>query len=300
MKHASTARALAPAKVNLFLKVLGRRPDGFHALETLFQAVDLCDELRVERGAPGVRLRVDGPDLGPAEDNLAHRAARAFLDHAGLAATAGVDVRLAKRIPAGAGLGGGSSDAAATLRCLAALWPGTVGGRDLAALAMALGSDVPFFLGPAGLALGEGRGERLEALDPLPPGHLVLVLPPVHVATGGAYAALARSREGRDAPVPRPRTGARVPRAWSDVAALAENDFEAVVPGIHPPVAAALEALRAAGARPALLSGSGGACFGVFPRRAEAEGAAADLSRALGWPALAVRTLPRIPDPDLD
>ncbi|GMV04788.1 MAG: 4-diphosphocytidyl-2-C-methyl-D-erythritol kinase [Gemmatimonadota bacterium] len=293
------ARALAPAKVNLFLRVLGRRADGFHDLETLFQAVDLFDEVRVARGAPGVRLRVDGPDLGPPEDNLVHRAARAFLERTGLAAADGVDVDLAKRIPAGAGLGGGSSDAAATLRCLAALWPGRVPGLALHEIASSLGSDVPFFLGPSGLAWGKGRGELLEPADPLPTAHLVLVVPPVHVATGGAYAALARSRGEGIARAPGGKE-ARPPRTWDDVATLAENDFEAVVPGAYAPVAAALEALRAAGARPALLSGSGSACFGVFPGAGEAEEAARALAASLGGAALAVRTLSAIPDPDLD
>lgn len=296
MSPAAAARAPAPAKVNLVLRVLGRRADGFHDLETLLQAVDLCDEVRVARGAPGVRLRVDGPDLGPPEDNLVHRAARAFLHRAGLAATEGVDIDLAKRIPAGAGLGGGSSDAAATLRCLAALWPGVVPGPVLHEIASSLGSDVPFFLGPSGLAWGRGRGELLEPADALPTAHLVLVLPPVHVATGGAYAALARRRVEGAARAPGGGMEAPPPRTWDEVAALARNDFEAVVPGAYAPVAASLEALRAAGARPALLSGSGGACFGVFPSAGEAEEAARALAASLGWAAVAVRTLSRIPE----
>lgn len=293
----ASVRVRAPAKVNLFLRILGRRPDGFHEIETLFQAVDLADEVTVVRGRPGVRLEVDGPDLGPVEQNLAHRAARLYLEGAGVAATDGVTVRLRKRIPAGAGLGGGSSDAAAVLRCMDVLWAGALAPPDLALAAASLGSDVPFFLGAAGaLALGRGRGEILRALPPLPEARLVLVLPPVHVATGPAYGALA-ARRVVEPPNPRePWDPARLALGWAGVAQDAENDFEAVVPPLHPPVASSLRALRAAGAAPALLSGSGAACFGVFPGPDAAAAAAGDLSRALGWSAVEVRTLPGLPE----
>jgi len=289
-------RAEAPAKVNLYLRVLHRRPDGFHELETLFQAVALSDRLLVTRGGVGVTLRVDGPDLGPVEDNLVHRAASAFLARGGLAGE-GVEIDLEKRIPAGGGLGGGSSDAAATLRCMDALWPGAVPSAALREVAASLGSDVPFFLGSSGLALGRGRGERLESLPPLPTRWLVLVLPPVHVATGSAYAALARPLEGEAA---LPDGGWPPPGwvpSWTDVEARAVNDFQAVVPAAHPAVAASLQALEQAGARPALLSGSGAACFGLFSGKAEAEEAARETRVALGWPALAVPTLARLPGP---
>lgn len=301
MTASRTARVGAPAKVNLLLRVLDRRDDGFHELETLFQAVDLQDDVRVQVG-PGVTgrvsLQLDGPDLGAPEDNLAVRAARAFLA-AAVIVDVGVTVRLVKRTPAGAGLGGGSSDAAAVLRCLGALHPGRVAQDRLERLALELGSDVPFFLGPGAFAVGRGRGERLTPLPPLPTGHLVLVLPPVHVATGGAYAALARHRlaHPRDpgAPAPIPDAG----WGWAEVAALAMNDFEAVVPAAHPPVAAALEALRAVGARPALLSGSGAACFGLFPDAAAAGRAAETLTARLEVPTVAIRTLTSLPEVEL-
>lgn len=286
------ARVAAPAKVNLLLRVLERRGDGFHDLETLFQAVDLCDEVEVTTGGKGVRLQVEGPDLGPLPENLAYRAAGGFLSWAGLAGE-GVAVRLRKRIPAGAGLGGGSSDAAAVLRCLDALWPGIAPTTLLAELALSLGSDVPFFLGPAGLALGRGRGERLTPLPPLPTGHLVLVLPPVHVATGGAYGSLAALRE--EGALPRRASLPEGDWSWEDVATLAENDFEEVVPVRHPEVAASLGALRDTGARPVLLSGSGAACFGVFRGDAVARDAATRIGSRLGWAALPVPTLSELP-----
>lgn len=288
----------APAKVNLLLRVLHRRPDGFHELESLFQAIDLCDRVVVARGGEGVRLLVEGPDLGPVEQNLAHRAARAFLDALGEGSGSGVAIRLEKRIPAGAGLGGGSSDAAAVLRCMNTLWGDPLAAADLSAVGASLGSDVPFFLGGCALAWGRGRGEELVGLPPLPVARMVVVLPPVHVATGGAYGALARHREDHPA---QPRPGwdpAALGAGWDAVASAAVNDFEAVVPALHPPVAASLDALRRAGADLTLLSGSGGACFGLFAGAAAAEEAAREVASALGWAALAVRTLERLPDPE--
>lgn len=293
MKGRRACLIRAPAKVNLYLEVGGRRADGFHEIDTLFQAVSLWDEVRVERVPAGVDLRVDGPDLGPAEANLAVRAARAFLAEVG--SPEGVRIELTKGIPAGAGLGGGSSDAAAVLRAMDALWDGPIGTVRLAALGAELGSDVPFFLGESPLARGRGRGEVLEPVPPLPPADLVLVLPPVHVATGGAYAALGRRSDGgleraMEAPF-LPPTG------WADVALVARNDFQEVVASTHPEVRRSLQALRDAGARPSLLSGSGAACFGVFPDQATAAAVAEVLGGGLGWPVRAVRTLQDFPAP---
>lgn len=297
MSGSAGFRILAPAKVNLWLRVLGRRPDGFHELDTLFQAVDLCDEVTVSRrDQAGVGLRVEGADVGPARENLAYRAALAFRDAAGPgAASGGVEILLRKRIPAGAGLGGGSSDAAAVLRCMNAVWGNPLVPAVLVEVGASLGSDVAFFLGGSALARGRGRGERLESLPSLPEARLVLVLPPAHVATGPAYGALARHRM-----VHGPGSSDVPPDAtpsWRVLAGWAVNDFELVVPLAHPPVAASLAALRTSGARPALLSGSGGACFGVFPDGEGATAAAARISEELGWPAVPVRTLDRFPAP---
>jgi 4-diphosphocytidyl-2-C-methyl-D-erythritol kinase len=294
------ARVSAPAKVNLFLRVLGRRADGFHELETLFQAVDLCDDIEVRpTRESGVGLVLHGPDLGPWQENLAVRAARGFLELAALTGNPGVEVALRKGIPAGAGLGGGSSDAASVLRCMAALWPDAVGWPRLMDLGAALGSDVPFFMGRTTLALAGGRGEVLTPLPPLPTGHLVLVLPPVHVGTAEAYAALARLRAEHPEVAPQPGSSLSFHRTvtWSALRGLAANDFESVVPALHPEVETSLGALRRSGGDPTLLSGSGGACFGVYPGEAQARSAAEALSTRLGWPARAVRTLDHIPVP---
>ena len=290
------AATLAPAKVNLFLRVFDRRRDGYHELETLFQAIDLADEVRVERGGGSVRLEVRGAYLGPVEDNLAHRAAARLLAEARI--SEGVRITLTKRIPAGAGLGGGSSDAAATLECVARLFEISSEHALMRRIAAELGSDVPFFLCGSPLAAGRGRGEVLEPLENLPEAHLVLVTPPVHVSTAWAYRALDEAR--RSSRESRGRTLRGQPRSWEDVAADAHNDFQDVVTKQHPEVARSLAALADAGAALAMMSGSGAASFGLFPDRSTAVRAAETLSGALGWACHAVRTLTEVPVAILD
>lgn len=297
-------RVRAPAKVNLALRILGRRPSGFHDLETLFQAVDLCDDL-VVRVMPGegIELDVSGADVGPAEDNLVVRAARAFLREGSI--ETGLSIRLAKRIPAGAGLGGGSSDAGATLRGLQAMFPGAVADERMADLAAALGSDVPFFVGRAGLALGRGRGEVLHSLPPLAEGHLVIGCPPVHVATAEAFGALARERAMGTTTMPGGASGrARTPffgadsppTQWSEVAELAVNDFQPMVVRDYPLVGQALDGLRATEPIFALLSGSGSAVFAVYPDASAADRATAAASKACPHvPFVRARTLSALP-----
>jgi len=283
------AKVLAPAKVNLVLRVLGRRSDGYHEIDTLFQAVDLWDEIEVELGGEGVELGVDGPDLGPVTENLAYRAAVRLIDE--VAPGTGARVRLTKRTPVGAGLGGGSSDAAAVLRALGVLLDVHDAPR-LARVGAELGSDVPFFLGASPLARGRGRGEVLEAMEPLEPADLVLVSPPVHVSTGPAYAALREVRGGQgfdERPFP-----AR-PASWSGVETVVENDFEPVIAAAHGEIGQALSALRAEGGSMVMMSGSGSTCFGRFTDRSEATRVAEALETSLGWPCRAVRTLSSFP-----
>ena len=289
-----TAAAVAPAKVNLFLHVVRERPDGYHELDTLFQAIDLADEITVQLGGVGLELYVDGADLGPREDNLAFRAASRFLSAAGL--DVGIRIQLRKQIPVGAGLGGGSSDAAAVLRALSYLIDDRGDGPRIQTLAAELGSDVPFFLGRSALARGSGRGELLEPLSPLPEADLVLVSPPVRSSTAAAYRSLARARRDgahETAPTPPP------PTSWQDVEAIAHNDFQALIASEHAEVARSLQALEHAGASVALLSGSGSTSLGLFADRAAAERAAEGLTEELGWPCRAVRTLQALPVPRL-
>jgi 4-diphosphocytidyl-2-C-methyl-D-erythritol kinase len=282
-----TARVSAPAKVNLRLSVLGRRADGYHDIDTLFQAIDLADDLVVRLGGEGIRLRVSGADVGPEEENLAYRAAARFAQDFGL--RDGIDIELTKRIPAGAGLGGGSADAAGTLLALAALTGVPRSERRLLDAAASIGSDVAFFLGESALARGRGRGERLEPLPALPVADLVVVSPPVHVSTAEAYAALTASRAG----APLGSVDFETPRTWNDVAVQATNDFQSLIAARHPEVARALESLGSAGAKFTLMCGSGSSVFGVFADRAAAETAAAKLD----WPSRATRTLTRLPEP---
>ncbi len=284
----------APAKVNLFLRVFPPDETGYHPVETLLAALDLHDRVEVTRTAEGVALEVLGPDLGPVRENLAWRAARAFLDTFG--PETGVHVRLVKEVPAGAGLGGGSSDAAAVLRCMAALFAGPGVPERLPELARGLGTDVAFFLSPSPMAIGRGRGDLLEPVAPLPAAPVLVVVPPEPVSTPWAYRALDRYRE---------RTGSRRTAGgpvlaaagdWGAVAALAENDFEPAVFEAFPALEHARDALVATGPVLALLSGSGSALFAVYATDARAAAARTALESALPGAALRpARTLERVP-----
>jgi 4-diphosphocytidyl-2-C-methyl-D-erythritol kinase len=181
--------AEAPAKLNLALHVVRRRPDGYHDLRTVFQAIDLADRLYLrERRGPGISLRVEGPEApsaGPPGENLVLRAAQRLARRR--APDRGAEVLLVKNVPAGGGLGGGSSDAAATLLALERLWGLAPDREETAQTALSLGSDVPFFL-VGGTALGEGRGERLSPLPPPPDFGWLLAIPPFGVSTTEAFA----------------------------------------------------------------------------------------------------------------
>ncbi len=265
----------APAKVNFGLRVTGLRPDGYHELESLFVPLDVADELelRVDRSeAASVSLELEGETgrVPGGDANLASRAAAGFLAAAGLARR--VSVRLRKRLPAAAGLGGGSSDAGAVLRGLDALLPGALAPEALAGLALSLGADVPFFLDPRP-ALVSGIGERCERLAPWPGWTLLLVNPGEPLATAAVFAAYDRTA---GAPRARPPFRDLVRAAAADpgaLAALLENDLEAPARGLCPSIGELRERLLGAGAMAAGLSGSGATLFGVFPGEEAAEAA---------------------------
>ncbi len=268
----------APAKVNLWLRVGPPEASGYHGIDTLFCSLHLADTVVIRPGAGTPALEIDhalplqeSPELGPDRDNLAVRAARAFMDRAGL--DRGPDIRLVKRIPAGAGLGGGSSDAAAVLRGMARLHPGAVTGEQLMELGSDLGSDVPFFVQGAPLAHGTGRGERISALSPLSERHVVVAIPEFPVSTAAAYQWLDEDRDA-DASLSRESGPVSDGQTWDALAHEAMNDFEGPVFRRHPPLEALRDRLRELGARPALLAGSGSTVFGVFGSRGEARGAA--------------------------
>jgi 4-diphosphocytidyl-2-C-methyl-D-erythritol kinase len=260
---ARTARVLAHAKINLILRVLAREASGFHTLETLFARLAIGDVVTVRVTDSGRSVDCDPAIPGHPEHNLAWRAAMAFSDAFGW--PRGFAIEIEKRIPVGGGLGGGSADAGAVLRALAALSPNQVRETDLLAIASALGSDVPYLTTNAPLALAWGRGERLLALPPLPERAVLLVLPSFSVSTAAAYSWLAESRASSTSTAPSPQFLSLADLAtWHSVAALAANDFEPAVTAHHPEIATALSALRASGAAISLMSGSGSTSFGIF------------------------------------
>ena len=256
----------APAKVNLTLEVLGPRGDGYHDLASVFATVDLRDRVRV---APSRALDVRiAPDVGAAPgDDLASRAVRALAERSGRAPAA--YVRIAKRIPVAAGLGGGSSDAAAVLHALASAW--RLSDDGLAAVGATIGSDVPFFVSGAAYALVTGRGEHVAALPaPSTPLWIVLVRIPVRVSTAAVYAARRsgeRSDGARTASLADAlRRGAVAP---TTVREHLGNDLAAAAERVAPGIAAACEAARSAGV-PLVLSGSGPTLFAVANDRGDA------------------------------
>jgi 4-diphosphocytidyl-2-C-methyl-D-erythritol kinase len=263
-----------PAKVNLFLRVLAREADGYHGLETLFCRVGLADTLTVERTAAGITLEVEGADLGPVEENLAWRAADAILAATGR--RFGVRMHLVKRIPAGGGLGGGSSDAAAALLAVNRLAGDAVPRAELLHAAARLGADVAFFASGASLALGWGHGQRLLQLPPLPSRPALLVCPGVHVATPAAYQWVdeIRAAAGRRGAV---HLDLGVLGNWSDLARSGGNDFEAPVMGRHPELKTAFEALAATSPFLCRMSGSGSTLFGVYRTEQDRDHAALQL-----------------------
>jgi 4-diphosphocytidyl-2-C-methyl-D-erythritol kinase len=274
--------APAPAKLNLGLRITGRRTDGTHELESLFVPLDLADRVAVEvsgAGVPSVSFVLDREAQGavgevPADrSNLAARAAERFLDAAGLVCA--VKIRLTKCIPVAAGLGGGSSDAGAVLRALADLFPGALEPAALARLARGLGADVPFFLDPRP-ALVRGIGERIEPLSGLPALSLLLANPGIPLPTAEVYRAFdalgacsSAGAGGEAAARLRPLLGGG-PEAAPDPAffraldRLMENDLEPAALRLCPPVARLRERLRAAGAAAIGMSGSGPTVFGAF------------------------------------
>jgi 4-diphosphocytidyl-2-C-methyl-D-erythritol kinase len=272
---ADSIAVLAPAKVNLYLHVLGRRPDGYHILDSLVVFAGYGDRIEVAAAA-ALRLTVDGPfanDIPTGEDNLVLRAARALADEVGRPADAGI--RLTKSLPVASGIGGGSSDAAATLRALLRFWRIDIDGGRLRRLALALGADVPMCVGGRPSFVG-GIGERIEPAPDLPPCALVLINPRIALPTAQVFA----RRAGPFSEAAR-FNGARPADARALAALLAQrrNDLAAAAMAIAPEVASVLDALAATpGVMLARMSGSGATCFGLCETEASATTAARDLA----------------------
>lgn len=271
----------APAKINLYLRVTGRRADGYHTLETLMQKVDLCDELELKLcEQEGIRLSCVGGMLPEDSNNLVYRAAAFFLQTVAsrrAIPVPGVELALKKNIPVAAGLGGGSSDAAATLLGLNALLGCGCSARELAALGLQLGADVPFFLAETSAALATGIGEILTPVTPLHGYCVLLINPGFPVSTQWVYQTLALTKN---------KNASNLKNSWkegdfssasresaNDAVRLTamHNDLEAVTVSRYPEIKRLKDELIANGAVSALMSGSGPTVFGLFTDRQRAE-----------------------------
>ena len=261
----ATIERPSPCKVNLLLNILGKRPDGFHELETVLQPVTLFDVLRFERSASGVQLTCSDPALPIDSSNLVHRAAGAFLAAAAL--KDGVRVHLEKRIPTAAGLGGGSGNAATTLLALNDLFGQPLTGHRLEAIAASLGSDVPFFL-QSRPALATGRGENIQPLAPFPAlrgAALLLLHPGFGISTMWAYQQLAHFPSALNGRRGRAQKLIQLLATADLAAASAEfyNSLEAPALKKFPLLALYQDFLRANGAAATLMSGSGSTTFAI-------------------------------------
>ena len=258
----------AYAKLNLGLKILGRRSDGFHNILSVFQTVDLCDRLVFEPAKQGqIILSCDDADLPTGPENLVYKAVLAFRSHTGM--DRGVSVVIEKRIPMAAGLGGGSSDAAAVLRVLNRVWDAGLSDGELREIGASIGSDVPFFVRQKGTAVVSGRGEIMRYVPWSADVAYVLVCPGFQVHTGWAFANYKKTLTGhgeydsfinsvKDLPV----SG-----FWGRI----ENDFLPLIVQSHPETRDILSRLTDAGAIAASMSGSGSTLYGVFESRDVAE-----------------------------
>ena len=261
----------SPCKVNLLLNILGKRPDGFHELETVMQPVNVCDQLTFERGGAGVQLACSHPELPVDSKNLVYRAAEKFLEAARI--TGGVKIHLEKKIPLAAGLGGGSGNAATTLLGLNELFDSPLSARTLENIATSLGSDIPFFL-QSKPALANGRGEKIQPLEPFPALRgraFLLIHPGFGISTPWAYQNLARFPEALNGKAGRAQklisllsgSAGFQPASFKTVAAGFYNSLEAPALEKFPVLALFQEFLQENGALAALMSGSGSTTFAI-------------------------------------
>jgi 4-diphosphocytidyl-2-C-methyl-D-erythritol kinase len=285
-----SVRVSCPAKVNLHLSVLARRPDGYHEIVSLMQTVGLHDEINLEIDGEGIQLDCDLPDLSTGDENLARRAAHLFQEETGT--HFGLKMHLQKRIPVAAGLGGGSSDAAGVLRALNRLQDKGVSRERLFQIAARLGADVPFFL-MGGAAAASGIGEQLRPVNILPTLYHILVSPGFPVSTKWVY-------ENLDWGLTRPRKQIRIPALFEreeEIFELLQNDLERVTAAAHPWISRTKARLIELGAKGALMSGSGPTVFGIFTEEDGARCALRDFQTGPGesvWFARGESSLPAI------
>jgi 4-diphosphocytidyl-2-C-methyl-D-erythritol kinase len=261
----------AHAKTNLFLRVLAREDSGYHSIETLFTLLELHDSLTVERSSDGIALSVDGAETGPPQENLAYRAATMVLEATGH--KFGVNIHIKKRIPVQAGLGGGSSDGAATLHAVNHLADNAVPRHEILQFAAKLGADVAFLTSGAPLAIGWSRGERLFRLQAPPQAPALVAVPGFGVSTEEAYRLLSAGRGSGS------RRGAVVfdseaVASWGGIARLGGNDFETVLFGGAPRLRELYERLAQTGPLLVRVSGSGSAVVAIYRNHSDREHAA--------------------------
>jgi 4-diphosphocytidyl-2-C-methyl-D-erythritol kinase len=262
----------APAKINLTLEVLRRRANGYHTIRSVMARLPVLADVvgvRVREGEDGIRIRSNSPNVPLDDSNLCHRAASDYLRYAHRVAH--IDIEIDKDIPVAAGLGGGSSDAAAVLLALNRHFNDAISLQALSAIGADIGKDLPFFISRAATAVATGMGERVRSLSKAPRLHTLLVNPRFAVSTKEAYAALAHQRGASDRrqQVNRSRIMLRAidTADLDEIAAALHNDFEVVVERMVPVLKEVKQALVATGARGALMSGSGPTVFGVFPSK---------------------------------
>ncbi|QNB10363.1 4-(cytidine 5'-diphospho)-2-C-methyl-D-erythritol kinase [Paraburkholderia tropica] len=258
---------LAPAKLNLFLHITGRRPNGYHDLQTVFQLLDWGDTLHFTRRHDGRITRTVEVEGVPAEHDLTVRAAKLLKEHTGT--QEGVEIDIEKRLPMGAGLGGGSSDAATTLLALNRLWKLNLPRLELQELALKLGADVPFFVFGKN-AFAEGVGEALECVQ-LPPRHFLVVTPQVHVPTAEIFSEKSLTRDTETCTIAVFLAQQAAQNGWPD--SFGRNDMQAVVAGKYAEVAQVIKWFEniSSSTTSARMTGSGASVFAAFTSRAEAE-----------------------------
>ena len=279
------------AKINSFLRILGKRPDGYHEVATLLQTVSLRDELEFEpRDDNEIVLHCDDPSIPVDETNLIIKSAVALRQR--IQSSLGAKITLTKRIPAQGGLGGASSNAAVTLFALNALWRGDLRADNLWWIGRDIGVDVPFFL-VGGRCIGIGTGSIVKPVHDSPKRHLIIVTPNAKVATASAYAALnAASLTTSESNSILSSSLADMFSAGSGRGPL-QNDFEGVIFEIEPEIERAKKVLLDAGARGALLAGSGSSVFGIFDDEAARDRALDNLKCEAGWRVFSCETISR-------
>jgi len=276
-------RFLSPAKINLHLEVLEKRPDGYHEIQTLLQRVDLSDEMEIRPGGQGIRLITEGEAIPAGMDNLACQAARLFCREAGIPES--LEIRIRKRIPVGAGLGGGSGNAAAVLAALNGHFQAGLNADALMVLGARLGADIPFFIFQKP-ALARGKGERLSPVS-MPEGlGFLLLIPPFRISTPWSYEAFDRLTGGKR------KEGTRLGASYSTLADLLpvlKNDLEIPALSRYPEIGRVKEEVIRRGAGGALMSGSGPVTFGIFSSKEEAEEAAKRIRLPEAWQSIVVK-----------